>query len=130
MNLLGGVGATIVQPITGGGLVINGRTTSQSGFVEDEEISVIFIRDRVKLIVRQGLRSYIGGVDDVNTAGLMASKVIAILSSALTTGLITSFENVRVQRDKVDPRQWNVFFRFRPVFPINYIFIDIEVGIS
>jgi len=130
MNQLGGVGATILQPITGGGKVINGRTTSQSGFIEDEEISIIFIRDRVKEVLRQGLQSFIGTVEDVNTQGVITSRVVGLLSALATQGLISSFENVRVERDKVDPRQWNVFLRFAPVFPINFVFIDIEVGVS
>lgn len=130
MNQLGGVGATILEPITGGGRVVNGRTTSQSGFVEDEEISVIFIRDRVKEVLRKGLQSFVGTVEDLNTQGVMTSKVVGLLSGLATQGLITSFGNVRVEKDKVDPRQWNVFLRFAPAFPINYVFIDIEVGVS
>ena len=38
----------MLVPVTGGGKILAGRTTSTSGFVEDEEMSVMFIRDRVK----------------------------------------------------------------------------------
>ena len=74
MNQLGGVGATILQPVAGGGRVINGRTTSQSGFVEDEEISIIFIRDRVKEVLRQGLSPY----SNVSSARLKV-KILKVL---------------------------------------------------
>lgn len=129
-NRIGAEGATLVEPITGGGRVLAGRTTSQSGFIEDEEISIIFIRDRVKEVLRQGLRSFLGTVEDLNTQGVLTSRVVTLLSGLVSSGLITGFENVRVEKDKVDPRQWNVFLRFVPSYPINYIFIDIEVGVS
>jgi hypothetical protein len=130
LNQLGAVGATVVQPVVGGGKVLAGRTTSQSGYVEDEEISIIFIRDRVKEVLRQGLQPFIGVVEDNNTLGSITSRVIGLLSSLVTQGLITGYKNVRVERDKLDPRQWNVYLQFQPAYPINYIFIDIEVGVA
>lgn len=129
LDKLGGEGATVVQPITGGGKVLAGRTTSQSGFVEDEEISIVFIRDRVKKVLRDSLRSFVGTVEDANTQGVMTAKVKTIMSALVSQGLITSFKSIRVERDKVDPRQWNVYLSFTPSYPINYIFLDLEVGI-
>lgn len=129
LDQLGGAGATVVQPITGGGRVLAGRTTSQSGFVEDEEISIVFIRDRVKKVLRDSMLSFVGTVEDANTQGVMTARIKSIMSSLVGQGLITDFKNIRVEKDKVDPRQWNVYLRFTPAYPINYIFIDIEVGI-
>jgi hypothetical protein len=130
LNALGGEGVTVLQPVVGGGRVLAGRTTSQSGFVEDEEISVMFIRDAVKKTLRAGMRPFIGTVENPNTQGVLTSRVVSMMSGLLSQGLITDFNNIRVERDKVDPRQWNVFVRFQPAYPINYIFIDIEVGVS
>jgi hypothetical protein len=129
LNELGAVGATVVQPVTGGGRILAGRTCSGSGFVEDEEISIMFIRDRVKSVLRTSLLGFVGTVEDQNTQGLMNARVRTVLSALVSQGLITGFQNVRVERDKVDPRQWNVFLRFTPSYPLNYVFIDIEVGI-
>ena len=129
LNRLGNVGATVVEPIIGGGKVLHGRTTSISGFVEDEEISIIFIRDRVKQVLRQSLKGFLGKVEDENTQGLMMARVSSIMSAMVSQGLITGFDDISVERDKVDPRQWNVFLRFQPAYPINYIFVDIEVGV-
>jgi hypothetical protein len=130
LDQLGGVGATVVQPITGGGRVLAGRTTSQSGFVEDEEISIVFIRDRVKKVLRDSMMSFVGTVEDSNTPGIMTAKVKTIMSALVSQGLITDFKNIRVEKDKVDPRQWNIYLTFTPAYPINYIFIDLEIGIS
>lgn len=130
LNQLGGEGATVLQPVIGGGEVLAGRTTSQSGFVEDEEISIIFIRDRVKQVIRAGLKSFIGIVEDANIQGVIMSKVIQLMSGLVSQGLVTGFTNVRVERDKIDPRQWNVYLNYNPAYPLNFIFCDLEVGIS
>jgi hypothetical protein len=128
-NQLGGVGATLLQPVTGGGLVLAGRTTSQSGFVEDEEISIMFVRDKVKSTLRGSLKGFIGGVQNPDIYLLMSNRVRAVMTGMVSQGLVTSFKNIKVQQDKVDPRQINVFLQFTPAYPINYVFIDIEVGI-
>lgn len=130
LNGLGNVGATVVEPVTGGGKVLAGRTTSQSGYVEDEEISIIFIRDTVKRVLRNSLRGFIGGVQSGDTNNLVGARVSSIMSALTSQGLVTAYKNVRVEQDKVDPRQINVFLQFTPAYPINYVFIDIEVGIS
>ena len=76
------------------------------------------------------MRPFIGSSENPNVQGVLTSRVVSMMSGLLSQGLITDFSNVRVERDKVDPRQWNVFVRFQPAYPINYIFIDIEVGVS
>jgi hypothetical protein len=129
LNALGGVGATVLQPVTGGGKVLSGRTTSQSGYVEDEELSIIFIRDAVKGALRGSLKGYVGGVQSSDTNALVGARVRSIMAAMAAQGLITSFTNIRVEQDKVDPRQINVYVRFSPAYPINYVFIDIEVGV-
>ena len=129
LDRLGGEGATVIQPIPGGGKVLAGRTTSHSGYVEDEEISIVFIRDRVKQVLRQSLASFIGGVQGPDTLSLMSARTKGIMTGLASQGLITSFGNIRVSRDKVDPRQINVFLQFVPAYPINFVFIDLEVGV-
>jgi hypothetical protein len=128
-NQLGGVGATLLEPVSGGGRVLAGRTTSQSGYVEDEEISIMFVRDHVKKTLRDSLRGFIGGVQNPDTYVLMGDRVRSIMSALVSQGVITDFDNINVSQDKVDPRQINVILKFTPAYPINYIFIDIEVGI-
>jgi hypothetical protein len=128
LNRLGAVGATVLQPVVGGGLVLAGRTTSQSGFVEDEEISIMFIRDRVKQVLRDTLKPFVGTVENVNTLGVITSKVVQTMAALVSQGLITGFENVKVEKDKIDPRQWNVLLRFIPAYPINFAFVDLEVS--
>lgn len=129
LNALGGEGATVVQPVSGGGIVLAGRTTSQSGLIEDEEISIIFIRNRVKYILRQSLSSYIGKIQDDNTFTAITVKVKSIMQALVGQNVIEKVGPIKVERDKVDPRQINVVLSFVPTYPINYAFIDIEVGL-
>lgn len=123
------VGAVVLQPVTGGGKVIQGRSTSHSGYVEDEEMSIVFIRDYVKKVMRDALRPYIGGVDSNNTQGILGSRARSTLAALVAQNVITDFKNVRIERDKIDPRQWNVYALYQPVYPISFIFIDLYVGI-
>lgn len=129
LNSLGSVGATVLQPVTGGGRILASRTTSNSGYVEDEELSVVFIRDNVKQTLRNSLTGFIGQVQDENTNTAIGVRVSGVMNGLISRGFITSYQGLRIERDKVDPRQINVFVRFTPAFPINYIFVDIEVSV-
>lgn len=128
LNLLGSVGVSVLQPVIGGGLVLSGRTTSQSGFIEDEEPSIIFIRDRVKQILRDSVKAFIGGVANENTMGVISSRVNSIMSSLVSKGLISSYGNIKVERDKIVLTQFNIYARYSPNYPLNFIFIDLEVN--
>lgn len=129
LNQLAGIGVTVVQPITGGGNVLWGKTTSNSGFPEDQEVSIRFIRDRVQRVLRDGLKGLIGTAETIATPSIMITRVVSILNSQVSQGLITAFANITVARDSVEPRQWNVFATYQPSYPIDYIFIDLEVGV-
>lgn len=129
LNSLAGIGVSVVVPVTGGGRVLWGKTTSASGFPEDEEASIRFIRDRVQRVLRDGLRGLIGGVETPATPSIMITRANSILTALKSQGLITNFADLTVARDKVEPRQWNIFARYSPPYPIDFIFIDLEVGV-
>lgn len=128
-NRLGANGITVVQPVTGGGVVLHGKTTTTSGAPEEEEISIVFIRDRIARTMRDVLRGFIGQPEDATLASAIASTTLAALTSFQGQNLITDFRSLNVTRDEVDPRQWNVVFEVQPNFPVNWIFIDVSVGL-
>lgn len=130
LNELGSVGATVVQPVVGGGKVLAARTTSQSGFIEDEEMSIIFIRHKIKQVLRDVTRNFIGNPLDENIKAVITSRVFSTMSALVSQGLISGYKNVRVEQDKIDPRQLNVYLKYAPTYPLNYIFIDLEVTSS
>jgi hypothetical protein len=129
LDELGGNGVTVVQPVTGGGIVLHGRTTTASGAPEEEEISIVFIRDKTAQTMRDVLRGFIGQPEDPTLASAIASTALSALQALQAQNLITNFRNFNVTRDEVDPRQWNIIVEVQPNYPVNWIFIDISVGL-
>lgn len=122
-------GITTLQPVSGGGVVVHGITTTQSGFIEEQEISIVFIRDRIAKAMRSGFQAFIGMPDDGNIIGKLSGRANSILSSFISGGLISAYKDLMVVRDSVDPTQFNLTVRVQPIYPVNYIFISISIGV-
>lgn len=122
-------GITVLQPVSGGGEVIWGKTTTLSGYPEEEEISVVFIRDRIAKTMRKAFKGYIGGVEDDTTPGSLFNKADNMMQAFKGQRLITAYTDLRVMRDKVDPRQWNVSVNVQPAYPINWLYIKVGLGV-
>ncbi len=128
LEQLASAGVTTLQPVSGGGRVVWGITTSQSGFPEEQEISIVFIRDRVAKVLRSGFSGYIGVPQTPNTATELNTEAVILLNSLITQGLITQFIGLTVVQDPVDPRQWDISVSVAPTYPINWIYIKVSVG--
>ena len=128
LEQLATAGVTTLQPVTGGGRVVWGITTSQSGYVEEQEISVVFIRDRVAKTLRAGFAGFIGLAESVNTPITLSTRAVLILNSLVSQGLLTAYKDLVVKRDDVDPTQWNISVRVQPTYPVNFIYIKVELG--
>ena len=122
-------GLTVLQPAIGGGRVIWGKTTTQSNEAVEEEISIIFIRDRIGKSMRAAFRPFIGQAESENFQGTLIARANSVLQSFITQRLITAFTDLQVVRDSVEPRQWNVRVAVQPVFPVNWIYIRVGIGI-
>jgi hypothetical protein len=121
-------GICVVQPAVGGGKVQWGKTTTQSGFPEEEELSIIFIRDRIAKSMRSAFQAY-PGMPETNTfQGTLIARTNNVMQSFISSGYITSFTDLKVVRDKVEPRQWNITVKVQPVYPINWIYIKVNIG--
>lgn len=127
LTQLAEAGVTTLQPVAGGGRVIWGITTSQSGFPEEQEISIVFIRDRVAKVLRAGFAGFIGTPERVDTATQLNTEAVILLNSLISQNLISAFAGLTVTRDTVDPRQWNIAVSVQPVYPINWIYIKVTV---
>jgi hypothetical protein len=128
LEQLAAAGVCTLQPVAGGGRVIWGITTSQSGFAEEQEISIVFIRDRVAKVLRSGFSGFIGTPESATTPTSLNTEAVILLNSLISQGLITAFRGLSVVRDSVDPRQWNVSVSVQPTYPINWIYIKVSVG--
>ncbi len=123
-------GLTVVKPVSGGGNVIWGKTTTQSGFAEEEEISIVFIRDRIAKSLRAGFTGFIGNPEDDDTTSLsMSARAVALLNSFRSQKLITDYTDLKIKRDDVDPRQWNISVRAQPTYPVNWIYVKVGIGL-
>jgi hypothetical protein len=121
-------GVSVVEPVAGGGKVVWGRTTTTSGFPEEEEISIIFCRDRVAQSLRAGLEAFIGVAEDSTLQGSLIARVLSILKGLKGQKVITNFKDVKVTQNETDARQWDVTCRVRPAYPVNWIYVKVEVG--
>lgn len=128
LEALATAGVTTLQPVAGGGRMVWGITTTQSGFPEEQEISIVFIRDRVAKTLRAGYAGFIGQAESPNTGIILHTRGIILLNSMVSQGLITQYKDFSVVRDEVDPRQWNVSVRVQPTYPVNFIYIKVSVG--
>jgi len=128
LESLAAAGVTVLQPVSGGGRVIWGITTTQSGFPEEQEISIVFIRDRLAKSLRAGFAAFIGTPETPDTQLLLNARATVMLNAFASQGLITDYKDLTVAKDSVDPRQWNISVRVQPTYPINFIYIKVSVG--
>lgn len=121
-------GITTLQPVQGGGRVVHGITTSQSGSIEDREISIIFIRDRIAKAFRVAFNGFIGLAQDPNVLPKMTGKAITLLNGFLSQNIISAYKDLSVAEDPSDPTQINLVVAIRPTYPINFIYIKVNLG--
>jgi len=121
-------GVCTLQPAIGGGNVIWGKTTTQSLEPTEEEISIVFIRDKIAKGIRKVFAPFVGNPESDSTQGSLMARAQKAMQSFVSQGLITKFSDVKVARDSVEPRQWNVSAIAQPRYPINWVYIRIEVG--
>jgi hypothetical protein len=128
LEQLAAAGVTTLQPVAGGGRVVWGITTSQSGFPEEQEISIVFIRDRVAKVLRAGFQGFIGTPQTANTQQQLSTEATILLNGLVSQQLITTFTGLTVIQDSVDPRQWDISVSVQPTYPLNWIYITVTVG--
>jgi hypothetical protein len=130
LNALGNKGVVVVQPVTGGGRCLHGKTTTSGGAAEEEELSIVFIRDKVATDLRSVLRGFIGKPEDPTLIASITSTVVKALQAFIAQGIILTYTNLSVAKDSVESRQVNVSCEIKPTGPINWVFIDASVSLS
>lgn len=129
MTQLANAGVTVLQPVTGGGKVIWGITTSQSGFVEEQEISIVFIRDRVAKSMRSGFGDFVGFPLDDSMVAKLTARALSILNGFIQQGIVTDYKDLIVAVDPVVPTQVDITVRVQPTYPLNFIDINVSIGL-
>lgn len=126
-NQLAGAGVLVVEPIAGGGRMLWGKTTTQSGAPEEEEISIVAIRDQVARTIRASLRPFIGRIQSPTIIAELNAGIGKLLRSLIGQGLLSGFGSITVQRNEIEPRQIDIGVVINPVGPINWVFVDMVV---
>jgi len=121
-------GISVLQPVIGGGKVLWGKTTTTSGFAEEEEISVIFIRDRIAKSLRKTFAGFIGTAETPTFQTTLFATATDAFGSFISQRLITDFKDITVTRNSFEPRQWDVTAAVQPVQAINWIYCRVDVG--
>lgn len=127
---LAAAGVTTLDQVAGGGLVNWGLTTTQSGFAEEQEISIIFIRDTIAKALRAGFAGFVGQPGTSQALTNMIARAQTLFKGFVSQQLITNFTGVTVVQDPLEPRQFNVTAFVSPVYPINWVYALVSVGSS
>lgn len=128
-NELSGAGVLVVEPIAGGGRMLHAKTTTQSAAPEEEEISVVGIRDQVARAVRASLRPFVGRINSPTLIPELNKGIGKLLRALVSQGLLAGFGSITVQRNAVEPRQIDISLEINPNSPINWVFVDMTVSL-
>jgi hypothetical protein len=128
LDELADAGVLVVQPVSAGGQMLHGLTTIQSGAPEEEEISIVGIRDLVARVLRNSLRPFVGKVNSPTIVAEISGGVDKLLRG-LVPNLLTGVGAITVARNPLEPRQIDIEVEINPVGPINWIFVDVTVSL-
>ena len=98
LTQLAAAGVCTLQPVAGGGNVVWGITTSQCGFPEEQEISIVFIRDRVAKVLRSGFQGFHRNSHKMPIRLPSQYRSCLLLNSLVSQGLITAYQSISVTR--------------------------------
>ncbi len=121
-------GISMLTPVQGGGNVIWGKTTVSSLEPTEEEISIVFIRDRIAKSMRRAFSPYIGRAESPTLKATLFAVAQGLMQTFIQQKLITTYAGLTVNRDAVEPRQWNINVSVQPTYPCNWCYVVISVG--
>jgi len=120
-------GITLVQAFQGKSQIKRSITTTLSSNATEEEPSIVRISDYLAMNIRKTLEDkYVGKVVMFDVLKEIETATKQFLQQQIAKTLITQFANVKVKVDAQEPRQVNVSFDCRPVYPLNTIVISIN----
>lgn len=124
-------GLTLLLKGTGKVYISEFKTTIANGNAVEEEPSVWRIRDYIAINIRSTLENTFTGIPLLSDiASTIQEKVEDFLKAHIDQKIITSYSGIRVEVDRIEPRQINVAFDIAPVFPLNQIMLRINTVVS
>jgi hypothetical protein len=79
--------------------------------------------------MRRSFQAFIGQPEDPTLIPSLTARALGLLNAFVSQNYITAYRNLSVSRDEVEPRQWNIVVEVQPNYPVNWIFIDVSVGL-
>lgn len=126
-DLMAASGVLLFEENAGIITIRHGMTTNVSTS-EDNEISVMLIRDHVIKGTRTALDAlYIGTASVEDTNAQIETDLKSILNTFKDDGSITKYDSINVTQNSSDSTRWDVEFRIYPAYPINYIYITFTI---
>ncbi len=127
MNDMASSGITVIVNDRGKLRVRHGLTTDTTS-AETQEISVVRLIDYTSETVRAALESvYVGKKLLRESTDEIASTTNVLLKRLIEDRIIYNAKNIRAKIDDTEPRQVNVKFDLRPIYPLNWIEITIAI---
>lgn len=123
-------GVAVTEVARDNRLVVRHGTSTNRANVNTREISLTRARDAmVRLIEDTNERAeLIGLAIDAETPVRVKGVVQGCLETAVTTGIIVGYKDLKVRTRSVDPSVIEVKFEYQPAYPLNYIVISFSIN--
>jgi hypothetical protein len=120
-------GVTVVE-LQNGLVRITEDTTTDRSTIDNQEFSVTEIVDFVATTCSTLLNSIFIGVKILsNTTSIVTATVQVLLNNLIALNILTDYQNVQVQVNKLDPRQIDISFEVAPVYGLRYISVTFSL---
>jgi len=127
MNTLASNGVCVIEDFRGNIRVRHGMTTDLTS-ADTQEISVVRAVDYTATLVRESLEAtYIAKKIVSTTVASISSTTKSVLERLKEGNIIYDYKNIRVKQNTSEPRQIDVRFDLRPVYPCNWIEITLAL---
>lgn len=129
-NTWSAAGVAVTEVSRDGRLVIRHGTTTNPETINTREMSLVRAKDAlINLIQMTSERTdMIGSPIDDTTAIRVKGVIQGCLETALNTGIVVGYNNLKVRQTPADPSVIEVKFQYRPAYPLNYIIVSFSIN--
>lgn len=129
-NTWSAAGVAVTEVARDGRLVVRHGTTTKTDTTTTREASLVRAKDAlINLIQLTADRTdMIGSPIDDTTPIRVKGVIQGCLETALNTGIIIGYNNLKVRQTPADPSVIEVKFQYRPAYPLNYIVVSFSIN--
>jgi hypothetical protein len=125
-------GVAVTEISRDGRLVVRHGTSTDRTTIHTREISLTRARDAlVNLLQDTSDRSgIIGTTIDTETPARVKGLVAGAVESAVSTGVIVAYNDLKVRLSAGEPSVVEVKFEYLPAYPLNYVLISFSINVQ